>query len=51
MEVVYPGCAGLDVHKDSVVACARVAVGGKGDAGREVVRHDHQRAARAIGVA
>ena len=24
MDVVYPHCAGLDVHKDSVVACARV---------------------------
>jgi transposase len=23
MDVVYPRCAGLDVHKDSVVACAR----------------------------
>lgn len=23
MEVLYPRCAGLDVHKDSVVACAR----------------------------
>jgi transposase len=25
MEVLYARCAGLDVHKDSVVACARVA--------------------------
>jgi transposase len=25
MEVLHPRCAGLDVHKDSVVACARVA--------------------------
>jgi hypothetical protein len=23
MEILYPRCAGLDVHKDSVVACAR----------------------------
>ncbi|OIP30754.1 MAG: hypothetical protein AUK47_24385 [Deltaproteobacteria bacterium CG2_30_63_29] len=29
MEVLYPRCAGLDVHKDVVVACARVV----GDAG------------------
>jgi transposase len=29
MEVPYPKCGGLDVHKDVVVACARVA----GDAG------------------
>ena len=28
MEVLYPKCAGLDVHKDSVVACARTAVDG-----------------------
>ena len=28
MEVLYPRCAGLDVHKDSVVACARIATGG-----------------------
>jgi len=25
MEVLYPRCAGLDVHKDNVVACARIA--------------------------
>jgi transposase len=25
MEVLYPRCAGLDIHRDSVVACARVA--------------------------
>jgi transposase len=29
MNVIYPRCAGLDVHKDTVVACARVAVDGK----------------------
>ncbi len=23
MEVLYPRCAGLDVHKDTVVACVR----------------------------
>jgi transposase len=27
MEVLYPRCAGLDVHRDTIVACARVAVG------------------------
>lgn len=27
MEVVYAKCAGLDVHKDTVVACARIASG------------------------
>jgi transposase len=29
MEVLYPRCAGLDVHKDSVVACSRSAAGSK----------------------
>jgi transposase len=28
MEVLYPRCAGLDVHKDTVVACVRIAEGG-----------------------
>jgi transposase len=27
MEVVHPRCAGLDVHKDTVVACARLTKG------------------------
>ena len=29
MEVLYPRCAGLDVHKDTVVAAVRLADGGK----------------------
>lgn len=29
MEVLYPRCAGLDVHKDLVVACVRLAEGTK----------------------
>jgi len=33
MEVSYPRCAGLDVHKDMVVACLRVA--SNGTVGRE----------------
>lgn len=28
MEVLYPKCAGLDVHRDTVVACARIAADG-----------------------
>jgi transposase len=28
MDVIYPRCAGLDVHKKTVVACARIATGG-----------------------
>ena len=28
MQVLYPRCAGLDVHKDTVVACVRVAANG-----------------------
>ena len=30
MEILHPHCAGLDVHKDTVVACVRHAVAGKG---------------------
>jgi len=29
MEVIYPRCAGLDVHKETVVACIRIAEGGE----------------------
>ena len=29
MEVLYPRCAGLDVHKETVVACTRVVTGGR----------------------
>src|ERR1700736_3003299 len=28
MEVLHPHCAGLDIHKDTVVACVRHMVGG-----------------------
>jgi transposase len=28
MEILYPRCAGLDVHRDSVVACVRLAESG-----------------------
>ena len=31
MEVLYPRCAGLDVHKESVVACVRIADGRRVD--------------------
>jgi transposase len=31
MEVLYPRCAGLDVHKDAVVACVRLAGAGKAE--------------------
>jgi hypothetical protein len=29
MEVVHSRCAGLDVHKETVVACVRLALDGK----------------------
>ncbi|HEX6114743.1 MAG TPA: IS110 family transposase, partial [Geminicoccaceae bacterium] len=29
MEVLHPRCAGLDVHRDSVVACARLVRHGR----------------------
>ena len=28
MEVIHPRCAGLDVHKQTVVACARIVGNG-----------------------
>jgi hypothetical protein len=28
MEVLHPHCAGLDIHKDTVVACVRHTVDG-----------------------
>ena len=35
MEILHPRCAGLDVHKNTVVACVRLARHG-GQAVREV---------------
>jgi hypothetical protein len=29
MDILYANCAGLDVHKDTVVACSRRVIGGK----------------------
>jgi transposase len=29
MDVLYPNCAGLDIHKDTVVACSRRPIDGK----------------------
>jgi hypothetical protein len=29
MDVLYPNCAGLDIHKDTVVACSRRTIDGK----------------------
>ena len=29
MEVIHPRCSGLDVHKETVVACVRLALGDK----------------------
>ena len=34
MEVLYPRCAGLDVHADSLTACLRIA------SGHEVTYHE-----------
>ena len=28
MDILYPRCAGLDVHKDTVVAAVRIVAGG-----------------------
>ena len=32
MEVMYPRCAGVDVHKETVAACVRIASGGEASA-------------------
>ena len=29
MEVLHPRCCGLDVHKETVVACLRLVIDGK----------------------
>ena len=29
MEVLHPRCCGLDVHKETVVACVRLVIDGK----------------------
>ena len=29
MEILYPRCCGLDVHKETVVACLRLVIAGK----------------------
>jgi transposase len=36
MEVLHPRCAGLDVHRDSVVACVRMQPAGGGKASSEL---------------
>ena len=28
MDVLYPHCAGLDIHRDTIVACVRLAEAG-----------------------
>jgi hypothetical protein len=51
MEVLHPHCAGLDVHKDTVVACVRHMV--NGIVKREVKTFDttHQGSSRLGGLA
>ena len=38
MQVIYPRCAGLDVHKQTVVACVRIA--GDGSLSQQVRSFD-----------
>ena len=43
MEVLYPRCAGLDVHKETVVACVRLVADGKvGTRGADLRDHDSE---------
>ena len=39
MEVIHPRCAGLDVHKDTVVACVRSITDGKVERTRPLCPH------------
>ena len=51
MEVLYPRCAGLDVHADSVTACVRLASGHGRHVPTSHCVDDHARAAGARGLA
>ena len=33
MRLLYRGCAGLDIHKESISVCIRTRVSGKAEAG------------------
>jgi hypothetical protein len=43
MEVLYPHCAGLDVHKDTVVACVRHTEGGSRELALDLLPWLHER--------
>ena len=48
MEVMYPRCAGLDVHKETVVACVRIVEGGEVSRVSSRARHGIVRPARRV---
>src|ERR1019366_7975145 len=41
MEILYPRCAGLDVHKESVAVCADAGTSGGAGQADPAVRHHH----------
>ena len=41
MQVLYPRCAGLDVHKDTVVACVRCVSPPHASGGAQLRHHHH----------
>ena len=51
MEVVYPRCCGIDVHKATVVACISNKADGPNGKAEAAVRHDHGGVARTGGLA
>ncbi len=51
VEVIYPRCAGLDVHKDTVVASARLADGREVSVEVQTFATTDGRAARAFRLA
>ena len=42
MEGLYPRCAGLDVHKDTVAASVRIQEAGRARHPRRELRHDNE---------
>ena len=51
MEVLHPHCAGLDVHKDTVVACVRHMDGWQGKPRRQDVQDDDPGTDGTVGLA
>ena len=51
MDVLYANCAGLDFHKDTVVACSRRMIDGQSHPRGSHLHDDDERASRLVGLA